>query len=133
MPNEFPTFVRYKEVTTLDGTESIYLDASDSDVPKRILYSTLVNVSTDNYLEVTSTYTILTTDKIINATTGTFNLTLPTAVNYLGKTYSITNSGSGVITLEGNASETIQGDLFQYIYTDETLDVVSNGTNWFVI
>ena len=133
MPNEFPTFVRYKEVTTLDGTESIYLDASDSDVPKRILYSTLVNVSTDNYVEKTSTYTILTTDKIVNCTSGTFTLTLPTAIGVLGKTYSITNSGSGLITLEGDASETIQNELYQFIYTDETLDVVSNGTNWFVI
>jgi hypothetical protein len=43
MPNEFPTFVRYKEVTSLDGTESIYLDASDSDVPKRIDYLNFVN------------------------------------------------------------------------------------------
>jgi hypothetical protein len=37
--SEIPYFVRYKDVTTLDGTESIYLDASDSDVPKKILYS----------------------------------------------------------------------------------------------
>jgi len=133
MPSEFPTFVRYKEVTSLEGTESIYLDDANSDVPKRILYSTLVNVSTDNYVEKTSTYTILTTDKIVNCTSGTFTLTLPTAIGVLGKTYSITNSGSGLITLEGDASETIQNELYQFIYTDETLDVVSNGTNWFVI
>ena len=43
MANELPTFVRYKEVTTLDGTESIYLDASDSNVPKRIDYLNFVN------------------------------------------------------------------------------------------
>jgi len=133
MANEFPTFVRYKEVTSLEGTESIYLDDANSDVPKRILYSTLVNVSTDNYVEKTSTYTILTTDKIVNCTSGTFTLTLPTSVGTTGKTYSITNSGSGIITLDADGSETIQGDLTQFIYADETLDVVSNGTNWFVI
>jgi len=43
MPSEFPTFVRYKEVTTLDGTESIYLDDANSDVPKRIDYLNFVN------------------------------------------------------------------------------------------
>jgi len=43
MPNQIPSFVRYKEVTTLDGTESIYLDASDSNVPKRIDYLNFVN------------------------------------------------------------------------------------------
>jgi hypothetical protein len=37
--SEIPYFVRYKDVTTLDGTESIYLDASNSDVPKKILYT----------------------------------------------------------------------------------------------
>jgi len=37
--SEIPYFVRYKDVTTLDGTESIYLDAVDSDVPKKILYT----------------------------------------------------------------------------------------------
>jgi hypothetical protein len=37
--SEIPYFVRYKDVTTLDGTESIYLDAADSDVPKKILYT----------------------------------------------------------------------------------------------
>ncbi len=31
--------VRHNLVTTLDGTESIYLDAADSDVPKKILYT----------------------------------------------------------------------------------------------
>jgi hypothetical protein len=37
--SEIPYFVRYKDVTTLDGTESIYLDAADSDVPKKMLYT----------------------------------------------------------------------------------------------
>ena len=37
--SEIPYFVRYKDVTILDGTESIYLDAADSDVPKKILYT----------------------------------------------------------------------------------------------
>ena len=43
MPSEFPTFVRYKEVTSLEGTESIYLDDANSDVPKRIDYLNFVN------------------------------------------------------------------------------------------
>ena len=43
MSSEFPTFVRYKEVTSLEGTESIYLDDANSDVPKRIDYLNFVN------------------------------------------------------------------------------------------
>ncbi len=56
--SEIPYFVRYKDVTTLDGTESIYLDASDSDVPKKILYtdfsSSISSISSGNIVFVQS-------------------------------------------------------------------------------
>ena len=42
MSNELPSYVRYKEVTSLDGTESIYLDDANSDVPKRISYDNFI-------------------------------------------------------------------------------------------
>lgn len=34
--SEIPYFVRYKNVTTLESTDSIYLDDAASDVPKKI-------------------------------------------------------------------------------------------------
>jgi len=34
--SEIPYFVRYKDVTTLDSTDSLYLDDATSDVPKKI-------------------------------------------------------------------------------------------------
>jgi hypothetical protein len=46
--SEIPYFVRYKDVTTLEGTESIYLDASDSDVPKKIALSDFNYALTNN-------------------------------------------------------------------------------------
>lgn len=56
--SEIPYFVRYKDVTTLDGTESIYLDAADSDVPKKILYtdfsSSISSISSGNIIFVQS-------------------------------------------------------------------------------
>ncbi len=56
--SEIPYFVRYKDVTTLDGTESIYLDAADSDVPKKILYtdfsSSISSISSGNIVFVQS-------------------------------------------------------------------------------
>ncbi len=87
----------------------------------------------DNITTISATYTILSTDRTVICNSNTFTVTLPTAVGVEGKRYTVTNIGSGIITLDGNGSETIQGDLTQFIYTDETLDVVSNGTNWFVI
>ena len=56
--SEIPYFVRYKDVTILDGTESIYLDAADSDVPKKILYtdfsSSISSISSGNIVFVQS-------------------------------------------------------------------------------
>lgn len=34
--SEIPYFVRSKEVTTLEATDSIYLDDANSDIPKKI-------------------------------------------------------------------------------------------------
>lgn len=34
--SEIPYFVRSKEVTTLESTDSIYLDDANSDIPKKI-------------------------------------------------------------------------------------------------
>jgi len=57
--SEIPYFVRYKDVTTLDSTDSIYLDDATSDVPKKILYSDFAtsvssNIATGNIVFVAS-------------------------------------------------------------------------------
>ena len=74
--SEIPYFVRYKDVTTLDSTDSLYLDDATSDVPKKILYSDFTSSISTN----------IATGNIIFVTTKT---DLPTAV-------------SNVITLEAN-------------------------------
>ena len=53
------------------------------------------------YTAVTSTYTVGENDYVVNATSGTFTITLPTAVGVEGKNYFIKNSGSGLITVDG--------------------------------
>jgi len=74
--SEIPYFVRYKDVTTLDSTDSLYLDDATSDVPKKISYSNFTSSISTN----------IATGNIIFVTTKT---DLPTAV-------------SNVITLEAN-------------------------------
>jgi hypothetical protein len=44
--SEYLNNVRYKRVTTLDGTESLYLDDATSDIPKKILMSTFIGTLT---------------------------------------------------------------------------------------
>ena len=60
--------------------------------------------SINPYKAVTTTYGILTTDYQIEATSGTFTATLPTAIGITGQSFSIKNSGAGVVTLAVGSS-----------------------------
>jgi len=86
------------------------------------------------YLALTSARTLDATDYLVNCTSGTFAVTLPTAVGYPGKIYNIKNSGTGVITPLTTSSQTIDGNmttngtlaLNQY----DEIEIMSNGANW---
>ena len=82
---------------------------------------------------VTATDTFATANETINCTANTFTVNLPTAVGIQGTTYTLVNSGTGVITLDGNGTETINGsltiDLVQYV----SRTVQSDNTNWIII
>jgi len=85
------------------------------------------------YSAQTGTYAIKTSDYLINATSGTYTATLPTAVGCTGKNYIIKNSGAGAITVATTSSQTIDGAatyslLLQYKY----VHVVSDGANWII-
>lgn len=81
---------------------------------------------------VSGTYTILSTDYLVDCTSNTFTVTLPSAVGISGKIYQVKNSGSGTITLDGNGSQTIDGSLTKSIGPDEIIQVTSDGANWLV-
>lgn len=82
----------------------------------------------------TSAYTIDNLDCVINCTANTFTVTLPTAVGVEGQYYVIKNSGTGIVTIDGNASETIDGRLNFVLATQyESITVVSNGANWVIV
>lgn len=82
----------------------------------------------------TSNYTIDNTDCVINCTANTFTVTLPTAVGVEGQYYIIKNSGTGVITIDGDGSETIDGSLtFILSIQYQSITIISNGLNWSVI
>jgi hypothetical protein len=86
------------------------------------------------YVEKTSTYTIKADDFTINCISGTFTLTLPTAVGIKGRIYIIKNSSTdGSMTLEGDGSETVEGDPSITILTATSAMVQSDGANWVVL
>ena len=82
------------------------------------------------YVAKTANYTATSSDSVINCTSGTFTVTLPTAVGITGRKYTIKNSGTGVITIGTTSSQTIDGVTTQTLGTQYmSMDVVSNGAN----
>lgn len=88
-----------------------------------------------NYTEKTSAYTIASIDDVINCTSGTFALTLPSAPLNNGKKYEIKNTGSGVITLNTTSGQTIDGNASGVLTlnTSDLMTVISNNTNWVIV
>lgn len=74
---------------------------------------------------------------LIDAATagGTVTVNLPTAVGNKAKIHiKKTDSGSNTIIIDGSGSETIDGSVtFPLYFQNQSLTLVSNGTNWFII
>lgn len=128
-----------------DGTSSITLPVGDIYII-RCTYSTYgsnkflwsydedsVSVPTFSLRNVTATTIFATANETVHCLSGSFTVDLPTAVGIQGTRYTLVNSGIGLITLDPNASETINGnatiDLVQYV----SRTVQSNGTSWTIV
>ena len=85
------------------------------------------------YVEKTANYTLTSTDYTVNCTSGTFTITLPTSVGIGGKVYNVKNTGVGIITVDANGTQTIDGELTQSVFGGESLLIQSTGSNWIVI
>lgn len=85
---------------------------------------------TKPYKAVTSTYSILDLDHTLNCTSGTFTITLPTAVGITGRVYIIKVS-AGTITLATTSSQTIDGSAPGVITGINRYQ--STGANWILI
>jgi hypothetical protein len=81
---------------------------------------------------VSGTHTADNDDYIINCTANTFTVNLPAVGGLAGRTYTIKNSGSGVITVDGDGTETIDGSLTISLSQWDSITVVSDGANWIV-
>jgi hypothetical protein len=92
-------------------------------------------VTYKGYSAKTSTYNVLFYDGIIDCTSGTFTVTLLTAVGLTGTNgqFTIKNSGAGTITLATTSSQTIDGQLTQTIAPSSSITVQSTGANWIII
>lgn len=83
----------------------------------------------------TANYTLTISDHTVNCTSGTFALTLPTAVGITGRIYVLNNSGVGTITLNTTSAQTIDGNASGTLTmaTNKNYVVQSDGANWIII
>jgi hypothetical protein len=63
---------------------------------------------------------------------GTTTLTLPTAVGNTNR-YTVKNTGSNVVTIDTTSSQTIDGALTYTLNVPYAVDIVSDGSGWFII
>lgn len=83
------------------------------------------------YRAITALRTLDATDYYIDCTSGTYNVTLPTAVGITGRAYVIKNSGVGTITIDTTSSQTIDGAATQTLSTQyASFTIFSDGANW---
>jgi hypothetical protein len=86
------------------------------------------------YVAKTANYTATASDYTIDCTSGTFTVTLPTAVGCAGRIYVVKNSGTGVITIATTSSQTIDGSATQTLSTQyASLGFQSNGGHWIIV
>jgi hypothetical protein len=139
---------------TAIGQGSNTVTLGNSSITKTFLRgNTMVNTTTDNgvdelqvngsisgigfkqaYVTKTGAYTATNDDYVIDCTSGTFTVTLPASSGRTGRILIIKNSGAGTITVDGNASETIDGATTYSIAVQYgTVQIMSDGTNWKII
>lgn len=90
----------------------------------------------NNVVFKTANYTALVSDYIFsNATSGAFTITLPSAINNIGREINVTktdNTANG-ITIETVLSQTIIGQLTQVLTNQyDNITLISDGSNWFI-
>jgi hypothetical protein len=81
---------------------------------------------------INTTYTVGVNDYLIDVTGNTITVTLPTAVGVNGKNYVIKNRGTGVVTVSTTSSQTIDGANSKSLNNNDSIEVISDGSNWII-
>jgi len=104
-------------------------NASDAVTPAT-LRSAIAGATT-----ITDTYDTLVTDSVIYCNKATpFTVTLIAAATAgANKRVTLLNIGAGLVTVEGNAAETLSGELNISLAQYEAVTLDCNGTNWLIV
>lgn len=82
---------------------------------------------------VSSTTSLLITDKTLNISSGTFTINILTAIGNEGVMFEVVNSGDGIVTLDAFGSQTVGGSLTLVIPVRSGYTIKSDGANWIII
>jgi hypothetical protein len=130
-----------KKINDLAITPELQIDAKHiKDLPQAItvLAGGGGNSSISNIVLTKSTdYTVTgseATGEIVMLCSNTITITLPTAISFGARFITVKNIGAGVITVDGNGSETIDGDLTKAIsFQYSSMRLTNNLSNWFIL
>lgn len=120
------TIGRSGVTTTVNGTLSTASFAATGSV----VLGAVTSVSTNTTLGVSNAIVL------VDASGGAVTITLPTAASANGRHYTIKkiDSSANAVTIDGDGAETIDGATTQSLAVQyDALQVVSNGTAWFVV
>ena len=120
------------------GADQLFFQASQNRVAIRTTSPTstfTVNGSLAlTYIAKTANYTLTESDYLVNCTSNSFTITLPTAVNITGRIYIVKNTGTATtITIVTNSSQTIDGSAPTAVTGLTPLRIMSDGANWITI
>lgn len=137
MPDILITNASIKKVLGIIGNAVGLTDTQT--ISGKTLTTPIINGERDADVSKTANYTLTATDSIIraDASAGAFTLTLPAAAGIAGTVYTIirtdTAQSTNLLTVDANASETINSLLTQVMFPGECLVIESDGTNWVVL
>lgn len=97
---------------------------------------TKVNLVTSNITTKTGAYTLTAADGIVlcDASGGVFTITLPPASSNIMYSIKKIDSSGNIVTIDADGSETIDGDLTVSLDAEgESITLVTDGSNWFII
>lgn len=88
----------------------------------RYNYAPTVSVATDTLLDDTHALVLVS---------ATATISLPTAVGIAGRLYNVVRTGTGLVTILPNSTETISGDTPLVLTSQwDSVVFVSDGANW---
>jgi hypothetical protein len=124
----YPAEITFNEggLATLDfrvesdnQASAIFLDSSADNLTINAAFQT-AGGRIGKITTVTDTYTVLVTDETVICNKATnFTVTLPTAV--VGQIFDISNINTGIVTVDGASTDTIDGDLTQQLLQWESM------------